>query len=150
MDKDRFDAFMQLAEFEREVREGRRTFEWQVSLAVWAGVGAAAFAGSVSYGITIPVGLIVVVLHAYWVGWNYQRAELNAAWMYHYRDAARHILIPAIEPSEAPVVTLQRRADPEARWFQFGHHPPAAMQLAVTVFLVAAVAVLLANRVGAV
>ena len=81
-DKDRYDALMRLADFRREVREGRRQFEWKVSFIVWA-----ALAGIAAYPRPIPFWLVLISLmlitfaHVLWVKWNWLRNDEERIFM---------------------------------------------------------------------
>jgi hypothetical protein len=79
--KERFDAFVKLAEFRMEVRKERRHHEWRVSLGLWVGMagGMAAFKEKGLSSIGLGFFLILVALtHALWVQWNYERNVRDA------------------------------------------------------------------------
>ena len=64
MNKDRFDAFMRLAEFTHETRQSRRITEWQLHFALWAMIAGAAVAlKGLSPCILLVGGIIIILLH---------------------------------------------------------------------------------------
>jgi hypothetical protein len=87
MDKKQFDAIMKLADFRFAIREARRKHEWQVSLGLWVGMGAA----MVSLKGWVPVPVLTLVLPAiiighalFWVRWNWMRGERDSRLVYYY------------------------------------------------------------------
>ena len=93
-DKDRFDAYMKLAEFRRAIREGRRQFEFKMTATVYF-----ALAGLSLYPKNIPIWLVVgvavpiiLVGHTLWVFWNFDRNESDRVQMYRNKGAAEELL----------------------------------------------------------
>lgn len=130
MDKDRFAALMQLAEYVRQARESRRKTEWQLSLALWAMLAAASLALQ-GKGLSICTlrisGGLIVILHGWWVAWNCYRADSDANNMHNCAYLAELEL--GIEP-----IHFERRAQPNR--FGFLWHPPALLQWLTTIALV--------------
>lgn len=123
MNKDLFDAHLQLANFRRELRAVRSHRHWQALLAAWAAVAVL-----ITQHHSIPVwtlsltsvaALITCIL---WIRWHGQRSELDQKIMFDELDEARAAAgLPALEASFSP-----------KRWF---NHGLVRMQLAVTVLL---------------
>lgn len=145
MDKDRFDAHMQLANFDREVRDGSRLFEWGVTFALWAAAGGAMAAGlrGVSYLILIPAGLIIIGVHLYWVSWNYQSTERRAARMYFHRSRAVDYLDE--DTQEPKIIAPDPQQQLGRKFWDFSKHTPAALQCIATIVLVGISILVIAN-----
>ena len=138
MDKDRFDALMQLANFRREIRQSRVTTYWYVTLGIWAAIAATATAlHGISYLILIPAGLLLVGVHIYWIYWNYIASERTAAWMYYFYESAEHAISPKeFRQPELPVEISPLHANANPGRFYFLEHPPSYFAVIVTVVLV--------------
>jgi hypothetical protein len=95
-DKERFDAFMALADFRREIRESRRGIEWRVTLGLWAALAAA----SISIPAVVPIWIVagclfvVILFHCFWVKWHFLTHETERISMYYYKDSAEYLLCP--------------------------------------------------------
>src|SRR5262245_5775213 len=97
-DKDRFDAFMKLADFRMDVRRERRQLQWRLSLGLWIALagGMIAFKNLHVRILTFLLALIlltVVLGHAYWwVIGNWWRNERDAKQVYRMLARAEELL----------------------------------------------------------
>jgi hypothetical protein len=131
-DKERFDAFMVLAEFRRTIREARRSIEWRVTLGVWAALAATSISGP----STVPaymVGeflIVVFVFHVIWVGWHFRIHEKERIEMYYYKDRAERLLVRD-EIGATTRAQLTRPPGILQLFFSF----PALAEILITLFL---------------
>lgn len=131
--KERFDAFMQLANCRREIRQYRMSNEWKLAFAIWALVAASATTLKAQpICFLVPGAIVVFVLHACWISWHFVRSEADASAMYGYEYQARLII-------SADAKIKEPTANPNANPFAFFRHPPALMQLVATALLLAGV-----------
>ena len=101
--KDEFDALMRLNEFRFNRWQNRRTYEWRVSLALWAWMVAATYYLQVSKDkpdlpphsicVSVIVSFVVVLLHIIWVRSNWLRNMKDINCAFYYWDRAR-VLLP--------------------------------------------------------
>lgn len=145
-EKERFDALMRLADFRFARWRERRTYEWKISMALWA-LLVAASAYLKTNGFTFPLSWtafalgVIVVGHAwFWVRTNWISAEMDIRTAFHFAEHAEKILLPS-----SPVP--KQRLDPDQfershGGFQFLHRGVCQAQvfttavLAVSLFLV--------------
>jgi len=127
IDRDRFDAFLALADFRRQIREARIARQWQASFALWA-LLAGAYLKRDELGCAALVAISVgsIAAHFFWLHWHAWRAEQDQAWMFCYLDEAA-------EAAGAKIPSKQDR-----RNGLYGH-PPALMQGFTTLLLVGAI-----------
>lgn len=131
MDKERFDALMRLADFRTGIRAARRTLEWRVSLGLWLGMGAGLISlPDIPEHILVLALIIAVVIHAFWVQWNWVSNEREAHKAYYYAETAEAMLL--LPNSPVPNMPIPTRL---YRLFGFIVHGPCFFQILVTIFL---------------
>ena len=91
--KDRFDAYMKLAEFRRAIREGRRQFEFRMTATVFVALaGLSLYSKNIPKWLVVGAVLFILVSHTGWVWWNFVRNEDDRVDMYRNKDAADELL----------------------------------------------------------
>jgi hypothetical protein len=129
---DKFDACLRLAEFGASRHNGRREYEWKVTLGLWAAIvtGIATFRGA---ALPPRLGLAVVLLYGFlW---------LRGVWVANAKDKhlSLHYLKQAQELLVSPTYTVEREnfAIPWYEWsFGFLSDWSMLFQLLATVGLV--------------
>jgi len=112
-DNARFEALMKAADFRRQVREARMSFERQVTLAAWAlMLGIATTLKTSDFCLALAAALLVIVLHAGWVWRNFVVSDRDARMMWADYDRARTVARlphqPHSESEGAPLSILRR------------------------------------------
>lgn len=99
----RFEALMKTADFRRQVREARMSFERQVTLAAWALLlGIASTLKEADGWLVIPAVMLIVFLHATWTWRNFSASEHDAKRMWEDYDKARlAACLPHQQPPES-------------------------------------------------
>ena len=142
IDKERFDALMQLAKFQSNIREKRREIEFKVSIWLWAFTGGAvAYLRGHSVWWSVSLIVAIVFMHSLlWVRAHFNSSERDALQLYFYAAHAREIILPGSGPrkpgNKLPV--------PHFKIWDFLKHEPCWFQVAVTPVL--GVAVIVASR----
>ncbi|HET7264701.1 MAG TPA: hypothetical protein VFL28_08525 [bacterium] len=152
--KERFDAFMHLANFHFACWRMRQGLEWKISVGVWA-LLAALTAGTVYIPDTPPTFMIVIILlaivlgHAvFWVGPIRVRNDHDKDMALHYTESAERILSPdlpiAVHRRPSRVAGFFHNEYPWAeRWrtmganFQIWYNWGATFQVTATLALAA-------------
>jgi hypothetical protein len=104
-EKDRFDAFMKLADVHFSRWKTRAQTEWKMSFALWGLMAGAIVAIKVR---PEPVLLLVflaalVVLHtAFWILQIWARNIDDGLWAFYYVRHAENILLPNVKPPPRP------------------------------------------------
>lgn len=104
-DKEHFDSLMRLSEFWTARWNGRRQFEWAISLGLWAVLGA-----SIAYVKSRPpecvlVGVLVAVSLGYiifWVKPLQARHERDTRHAFYFKELAEASMQLGNPPKEAP------------------------------------------------
>jgi len=94
-DKDRFEAYMKLADFYRERESSRRQLEWKISLALWALIVAAIYsikARPPEWAIIVSLVFIVLIHTGLWVWHFWVRSEGTSRVTQRYIWRAEHIV----------------------------------------------------------
>lgn len=127
-DRDRFEAWLALATFRRDLRENRIARQWQASFTAWAAQGGLLWqVADLPRSIVIPASLGLLLVHIGWLAWHAGRAEADQQRMLHYHDHAEALVRGQIElPSPPPIKPWLR-------------HPAVWLQLLTTVALSSAV-----------
>jgi hypothetical protein len=127
-DRDRFEAWLALATFRRDLRENRIARQWQASFTAWAAQGGLLWqAAALPRTIVIAASLGLLLVHLGWLVWHSHRAEEDQQRMLHYHDHAEALIKGAVDlPSTPPVKA----------WYR---HPAVWLQLLTTVALSSAV-----------
>ena len=127
-DRDRFEAWLALATFRRDLRENRIARQWQASFTAWAAQGGLLWqVAALPRGIVIAASIGLLLVHIGWLVWHSQRAEDDQQRMLHYHDHAEALLKGrSVLPSPPPVKP----------WFR---HPAVWLQLLTTLALSGAV-----------
>jgi hypothetical protein len=147
-DKDKFDAFMRLADFRMNVRKERRQLEWRVSVGLWIGLAAGMIAFK-NLQIRLPeiilalFLLIVFLIHAWlWVVGNWWRNERDAMQAYRMIAMAEALLDVDYRPphrswAECVKHVEQKLGLKQDRLRIFTHSPPF-IELLTTIILAGA------------
>ena len=100
--KDRFDAFLNLANFYREVREARIGREWRVTFGIWGVLATVAISAAsikaIPYWVVCIFAISAILFQSLWLSFHFGVHENEAKRMYSYRDHAAHLLIPDEKP----------------------------------------------------
>jgi hypothetical protein len=127
-DRDRFDAWLALATFRRDLRENRITRQWQASFTAWAAQGGLLWqVASLPRGIVIVASLGLLLVHIGWLVWHSNRAEEDQQRMLNYHDRAEALVKGSRDLPEPPKVKA---------WFE---HRAVWLQLLTTIALSGAV-----------
>jgi hypothetical protein len=120
--KEKFDAFMRLADFRMEVRKERRQLEWRLSLGLWIALAAGMIAfKNAELHIWTPllvfILIVVVVGHAVlWVHGNWWRNERDAKQAYQMIRMAEAVVDVHYQPTrrawDKHVENLEKRWAP--------------------------------------
>jgi hypothetical protein len=92
MRSDVFQAYMQLASFNREVRAARMAEEWRFYAAIWAGLGGGAYFLATHpqpFLLVLAVAAVIVFLDIFAAKNFYDRAERGGKRMWLYHDLAQ-------------------------------------------------------------
>ncbi len=120
--KDSFEAFMQLAEFRRQIREARSGRQWQATYAVWALiVGVTIQSSRLHWEYVVGFVVIIASMHTFWLHWHARRSEADQQKMMMLQDRA------------AAMLGIAQAA--QRKWNGLFWHPPSLMQLATTLLL---------------
>lgn len=115
-DDERVKGLMSLADFRLARWKERRSYQWKMSLALWAALAFAVgylainkIAISKNEILLVALGLGAVVLgHAwFWVRTNWISAEMDIRTAFHFAEQAERILLPS-----SPV-KMEDRLDPD-------------------------------------
>ena len=104
MDKDRFDALMDLARFRSEVRQNRMQTEWRLTFGLWVALGGIAYftvSHSLPSSLLIPAALPTAAVYAWATKQFYDRAERDGTKI-NYQLARAEGLISSDALSELP------------------------------------------------
>jgi hypothetical protein len=102
--KDRFDAFMKLADFRAMRWNVRRQVEWKVSLGLWAVmiVSAYSFKSKPPECLLIIFLLSIFLMHTILISQLLVRSRQDINMAFYYIDHAEHVLFPQMIPRERP------------------------------------------------
>lgn len=127
-DRDRFEAWLALAAFRRDLRENRIARQWQASFTAWAAQGALLWqVTALPRGIVVAASLGLLLVHIGWLAWHSKRAEDDQQRMLHYHDHAEALVKGCSDlPTQPPIKA----------WFR---HPAVWLQLLTTLALSGAV-----------
>ena len=134
-EKDRFDRFMQLADFRLRRWDARRNAEWKISLSLWALLAATA--------LYVPIRLnmvwVSIFLALIWISYTFswalallQRNLLDMDTAFHYTENAESILKHDVKPRRKP---KQSDYGLKSLW---RHWTFVTQFLTTTIFLIAA------------
>lgn len=150
-DKDRFDALMRLGDFRFQRWQDRRKIEWRVSLGLWALIAAliAALAHDrkllehLPHNCIVVLAMIfVVIVHAYWVWFNWDRNQKDINHAFYFADSARQLLPgqeePAPKEDQGPRGKWGGLTKDQSKRLAFLLAPPCQAELGATVVLMIA------------
>ena len=102
-DSERIDACMKQADFAFKLFDGRRTYEWKVTLGLWAMI-LASIAVLKGQPLPIWVGPVIVIVYAsFWVRGTWVANENDKQMAIHFRTHAEKILLnPKHEVTPSP------------------------------------------------
>jgi len=106
-DKDKFDAFMTLADYRMKRSFNRHQYEWRISFAVWALLAAATLYlhPRPPDALFILVLVAIVFLHCYFIVEVRKRNRLDTETAFYYVELAeRTLALPNIEVRDRPSV----------------------------------------------
>jgi hypothetical protein len=141
-EKNRFDALETLRQAAWTAFTGRRSFEWKVCLALWAGIGA--YIGTLLSGKVTPqtphmwgataAAVVIVLSHAYWIYGLARANELDKEQAFFFRDAMMAEL-----SMEFPKDVIEKIATVKRGWHTCKNWN-RYFQITITVLLAAAAA----------
>ena len=101
VDENKDDMLMKLANFRAERRKERRQLEWRFTAAVWA-----ALAGAIYKGFCFPWWpfVVIVLVHAWWIGLNWVRNERDIRKAFFYIERL-HVLVIGEKPLTEPRIS---------------------------------------------
>jgi hypothetical protein len=127
-DRDRFEAWLALATFRRDLRENRITRQWQASFTAWAAQGGLLWqVAALPRNIVIAASLGLLLVHVGWLVWHSKRAEEDQQRMLNYHDHAEALVTGNRDLPKPPKIKA---------WFD---HPAVWLQLLTTIALSGAV-----------
>jgi hypothetical protein len=130
--KDRFDGFMRLAEHRNLRAATRQSYEWRVTLGLWAVIAAATIYLK-AYSVPLWVGIVVILVHAFfWLRPVYVAHWSDNEAAAFYVEKAQSILNPGHKnwvPAEKGDLT------PWQRWLGFLGEWGCLFQLITTIGL---------------
>lgn len=144
-DRDRFEAWMALATFRRDLRENRITRQWQASFTAWAAQGALLLqAQELPQHVLVGASTGLLLIHIGWLAWHQHRADDDQSRMRYYHDKAANLLDVRAGASQVMegqyIPHLEIIVDKRSAWRTFGHKP-AILQFLTTLALAVAVIV---------
>lgn len=127
-DRDRFEAWLALATFRRDLRENRIARQWQASFTAWAAQGGLLWqVAALPRDIVITASLGLLLVHIGWLAWHSKRAEDDQQRMLHFHDHAEALVRGDTAPLSPPSLKP---------WLR---HPALWLQLLTTIALSSAV-----------
>ncbi len=99
---ERFEACMKLAEFGASRHDGRREYEWKVTLGLWAVIVAAI---ATFHGQVLPkwLGYVTIFVFAFlWLRGVWVSNQKDKTLSLHYRQQAEQLLTNPMPSKEAP------------------------------------------------
>jgi len=104
-EKDRFDRFMQLADFRLRRWDARRNAEWKISLSLWALLAATALYVPIPLDMFWVSVFLVLIWMSYTLFWALallRRNLLDMDTAFHYTENAESILRHDVKPRPKP------------------------------------------------
>ena len=133
IDKRRFDALLSISEFSIARFDERRNHSWKIALGFWAAIiGSATLIRSSSLSVSpwtlAASGLVVILLHGYWLAKVFEADKKDKLLAFRARDLAVRL---ADSDLRTPELELEKRT--------YSQDWSVRFQILTTIFLTAAI-----------